>query len=536
MVIKKLNSLFYKHSRVLFGAFTLLIILAFTDFLTPGKIGGCDDAGSTQVGTAFGEKVTTADLQKFHRDLSLAVMILHGSTLRDMGWEQLFQQYCIIRRAEQLGIFVTDEEIARELAGTFAENGKFSQEKYDKFLRENRVTDAEVASAVRLIMTTQKLQQSIVGSVVVTDAEAESFYRLENVGLEVDVCNFDGGKFQVDAGSPEALKEYYEANKTRYIKPGSIDAAVVTVPYSAFTAQAEKEITPAVIAEFRKTLAGASDADVKKMAVEVKAAELASAKANTLFRDLYDKLSGDGKSGDLAAADQLRIFEKWASDNGLVMAVDRIGFGAKSIGGEYAPEICRELQSMPGTGIQVTRPAAGMKAVCVAMLKQRSEPEQQSFAEVKAKVASDRLRDNRIKAARAFAANQAKSLAGKSAAEKEKLFKGFGNCERRKVLFPMTEKAMTEAKDMTQNNIIHAAALRLAAGEVSDALDVENGALLIRVAKRSPADMKKFDAQKPMLKDGLRSVKMQTAYMDFLNSIMRQCRYTLKGGNGNQAD
>ena len=67
MIIKKLNAVFHKHSRILFGAFTLLIIVAFTDFLTPGNTGGCTNAADSAAGTAFGKKVTYKELSDFGR-------------------------------------------------------------------------------------------------------------------------------------------------------------------------------------------------------------------------------------------------------------------------------------------------------------------------------------------------------------------------------------------------------------------------------------------------------------------------------------
>ena len=39
MIIKNLNSMFHKHSRWLFGGFTIVIIISFMGFLTPGQFG-----------------------------------------------------------------------------------------------------------------------------------------------------------------------------------------------------------------------------------------------------------------------------------------------------------------------------------------------------------------------------------------------------------------------------------------------------------------------------------------------------------------
>lgn len=70
MIIKKLNTMFHKHSRWLFGGFTIVIIISFMGFLTPGQF-GCDGFGSGSgmtVGTAFGEKVTLGDLEQIRRE------------------------------------------------------------------------------------------------------------------------------------------------------------------------------------------------------------------------------------------------------------------------------------------------------------------------------------------------------------------------------------------------------------------------------------------------------------------------------------
>ena len=57
MIIKKLNSMFHKHSRWLFGIFAVIIIIAFMDFLTPGA-GGCNsnDPSDLQIGSINGER------------------------------------------------------------------------------------------------------------------------------------------------------------------------------------------------------------------------------------------------------------------------------------------------------------------------------------------------------------------------------------------------------------------------------------------------------------------------------------------------
>ena len=164
MVIKKLNNLFHKHSRILFGAFTVLIILAFTDFLTPGNISGCDSASNTQVGTAFGKKVSADDLQKTYRDLSLYAMVVYGG---EMNFEarRIFYQFCQIKRAEQLGITVSDAEIAEKIRKSPIFGEKFSVEAYDKFLKDRGLNPADLNEAMRQNMKVEKMLENLTDSV-----------------------------------------------------------------------------------------------------------------------------------------------------------------------------------------------------------------------------------------------------------------------------------------------------------------------------------------------------------------------------------
>ena len=58
MVIKKLNSIFHKHSRVLLLILAVLVIIPFV--LGDFRGGGCDDPQSMTVGTMNGKKVKTS--------------------------------------------------------------------------------------------------------------------------------------------------------------------------------------------------------------------------------------------------------------------------------------------------------------------------------------------------------------------------------------------------------------------------------------------------------------------------------------------
>ena len=130
MVIKKLNSVFHKHSRLLFGIFALLIIVAFT----PGIMDGCNqDPGKQTAGTVMDEKVTYSDLAQFMPKTQVALALLiddsnrmptddeHRFMLsqlmgkkdaRQLDYNELLYLYAMEKYAENIGISVSDKEIA----------------------------------------------------------------------------------------------------------------------------------------------------------------------------------------------------------------------------------------------------------------------------------------------------------------------------------------------------------------------------------------------------------------------------------------
>ena len=105
MIIKKLNTVFHKHSKVLFGAFTLIIIVSFLGFLTPGQF-GCGDMqfGAPAVGEAYGKKVTIDDLRDTQRQLSIFSEDFQGQRA-EIELEQAFFFHCALLSGGSVRLF-----------------------------------------------------------------------------------------------------------------------------------------------------------------------------------------------------------------------------------------------------------------------------------------------------------------------------------------------------------------------------------------------------------------------------------------------
>lgn len=211
MIIKKLNTMFHKHSRVLFGLFTLIIIVSFMGFLTPGQFGCDTDPGSQVVGEVYGKKVSVDDLREFYR---VCPMTRQKS---NVDFKDIFDWYCLNFRADQLGIHVSDDEVAGVIRPMcIGKDGKYDEQGYRKLIgRLNRqgISEKDFVESIRVELKFRKLEEHVVSQVEVTPSEVESLYREVKTKLHFKVAAFNTAGFVPDE---KALKEFFGKNKDRY--------------------------------------------------------------------------------------------------------------------------------------------------------------------------------------------------------------------------------------------------------------------------------------------------------------------------------
>ena len=152
MIIKKLNSVFHRHSRWLFGLITIVIIISFIGFMVPGSFFGFgpDTGSGAKVGTAFGKTVTYEDLRSVHRNFEVCKQL--GFPVNDVGVEQQFVFYCVLEKAKTMGIAASDKEVADTLKQhpMLQTNQKFDIKKYNNLqanLGRFGVTKEDIAEA-----------------------------------------------------------------------------------------------------------------------------------------------------------------------------------------------------------------------------------------------------------------------------------------------------------------------------------------------------------------------------------------------------
>jgi peptidyl-prolyl cis-trans isomerase D len=150
-------------------------------------------------------------------------------------WEQLRQQVdlaamtlqnmidreILLRHAARMGFRVEDEELLKRIVsfpGLQREDGSFvGEERYTQILRANQTTPEAFEEALRRDMLLEKLEQALLGGIVIPDAEVEREYRRRNEKASFDVL-FVGSNMamnRVTASEAEA-RAYYDSHQDEF--------------------------------------------------------------------------------------------------------------------------------------------------------------------------------------------------------------------------------------------------------------------------------------------------------------------------------
>ncbi len=357
MVIKKMNSVFHKHSRWLFGAFTVIIIVSFLGFLTPGNfgIGGFGSARDMEVGSVYGKKITYDDLMKQMR--ALACIGLNADE------KMAFEFLAIQGKAEQIGVVVTDAEMMELLRAQFQTNGKYDPAKYREFVESRRksgFSEEEIFDGFRIVELQQKLGKAIRDSIIVTDSEMQKAYRELNTRFSGKAYTLKPQESK-EAIPTEDVKKFFDAHAANYNIDGSISALVIEFPYAAYTEAAKKaEKDPAKVAG--------------------KAKELAKNAAEKFSDDVYDSLK------TLPVKEQLAAFQKMVAAQKLTVKARKFNFNAGNAGNLSQTDYALLKSAEP---VEISLPAMEEKAAVIGFVTDRVAPRPAKFEEVAKQVFKD---------------------------------------------------------------------------------------------------------------------------------------------------
>jgi parvulin-like peptidyl-prolyl isomerase len=171
--------------RSLFALFALVATLAFAAAGCGG--GGDEDVPDDAVAVVDGDKVTRTSyealvsqarktFQDQKREFPKAGTA-ERKQLTDQAVEFLVQRQQFEQEAANLGIEVTDKDVDNRLKQIKQQYFGGDEKKYEKQLKDQGLTDAQVRNDVRAQVVSEKLFNQVTKDVKVTDADVNKYYR-----------------------------------------------------------------------------------------------------------------------------------------------------------------------------------------------------------------------------------------------------------------------------------------------------------------------------------------------------------------------
>ena len=216
---------------------------------------------------------------------------------------------------------ISDEQLSQHILGMpeFQENGKFSEEIYQKTLAQNKMTATKFENDRRSELLTQQARDGLAALVSVPKSVAEQTLQFAYQQREVSAAEIKTAQFisQVKV-TPEQVKAYYELHKDKFVVPEQVKLEFAMLSAASYVAQMKvddkeiKDFYDANSAKFQSDeqrhashiLIAAGTSDKEKAAAKAKAADVLAQlrKAPKSFEALAIKYSQDpsgAKGGDL---------------------------------------------------------------------------------------------------------------------------------------------------------------------------------------------------------------------------------------------
>lgn len=389
MIIQKMNVVLVKHSKVLFGIFTAVIIVSFVWFFTPGVDGslffGRSTGDKSQYGLFFDQPVTYGEVRAAMRQLSL----MYGGV--EIPEEQAFLFAVRKKAADKMGANVSDKELSDMIRTLpmFQKDGKFSVEEYENFVRKHlepmgyAVTDYE--DAVREVVRAEKVNEIVCANVTLSDSEYESMMNEKMEKFSFRFVQFIPGTLTGEVKvEQEKLKAFFEANKENLLPPPTFSGAVVMAMNANYKAVIAPEKVKAYYDanqdEFKDKDGKVKAFDVVKAEIEKKLAAADTTGADNAIKAFRAKLQ-EARKGEEYAANPEAAFRALAKEAGLPVQ-DVKDVTEETIADVKTLEVdpLFALSSLKNAG-SVTNVVKGEKGSYIVMLTKRDVKTDTTFEE-----------------------------------------------------------------------------------------------------------------------------------------------------------
>jgi peptidyl-prolyl cis-trans isomerase D len=570
-----------------------IIIVAFVGtiiFAWGMNITGRNRAGTAVVGVINGQKIS---LQQFRHafqniytqaqermDQELDVETFRQ--LRDETWNQIVSQILLSDEIKKRDILVTDEELLAYIRSNpppyirnnenLQTDGQFDPQKYAAVLADPRYDWRPLENQYRAMIPMLKLQDMILATVRVTDAEVLEDYKAKNEKVQVRYVSFLPSDFQTDseAITDEEIGQYYEQHSDDFYQPRTVNLQYVFVEKTP--SQADEDSSRADLVAIRERILadenfaelaeafsqGPSAKDggdlgffgrgVMDSAFEASAFALEEGEISDPVRTSFgwhiiklEERRGTGSGEEIRArhillqvrpsqetlqalADRCSALAERAQEVGLMEAAGEMGFVAAETG------FFKEGNSfLPGLGRASDAAAyafsekperiggpfeneTGFYVVSILEKIAAGVPDLERIREhVKMALVRDRQKELALQKALDLQQQLAEGMSLDAAAAAASLTVDQTNFFARRDYVPQ----------IGRSNEFLGTAFGLQEGGRSDVVETDRGFYILQVVARQQADLEQFQTQEQALKLDLLRRKQNRAYNDWFEGVMR---------------
>lgn len=142
--------------------------------------------------------------------------------LSDMAYKLVIQKNLILSYGDELGLDVTNEDIAREVVKMtiFQQNGKFDKPTYVKILTQNRTTPVDFEAGLKRNLLLQKIEKLF--QMDASNSEVKNLNQLLFLEDDIEIKILSANDIVVPA-SEEKMKRFWETNKSKYLTKKSFE-------------------------------------------------------------------------------------------------------------------------------------------------------------------------------------------------------------------------------------------------------------------------------------------------------------------------
>ena len=135
--------------------------------------------------------------------------------------EQMIQQNLLSRKAGEMGITASSQEIRDRIVSLFQRDGKFiGIDEYRRILEYNRMSMSQYENSLKEEIILNKLIQLLTAGITATPEELWENYRKQNESAKIEYLLLEESKVTYDQTLAAAeIQAYFEKNKAKYSLP-----------------------------------------------------------------------------------------------------------------------------------------------------------------------------------------------------------------------------------------------------------------------------------------------------------------------------